>query len=67
MMNELALLYEDITSGPELPEVEWTRLRAIEFQDLLRQRIGLYDRLIKLNCVSCPDFEDHVGCLAQAG
>ena len=59
-MNELATMQEEITSLPELPEVEWTRLRALEFQEALRQRTSYTDRLVKLGCQLCDNFEDHV-------
>jgi antiviral helicase SKI2 len=59
-MNELAIMQEEITSLPELPEVEWTRLRALEFQEALRQRTSYTDRLAKLGCQLCDNFEDHV-------
>jgi antiviral helicase SKI2 len=59
-MNDLAVLHEEVSSMSELPEVEWTRMRELEFQDLLRQRIGLVDRLSKMGCQLCPDFEEHV-------
>jgi hypothetical protein len=58
--QDLAVLHEELSSLPDLPEVEWTRLRALEFQDLLRQRGVLRDRLVKMGCQLCPDFEDHV-------
>lgn len=56
------MLHEELSSMPDLPEVEWTRLRALEFQDLLRQRGVLRDRLVKMGCQLCPDFEEHVSC-----
>jgi len=62
-MNELAIMQEEITSLPELPEVEWTRLRALEFQEALRQRTSYTDRLVKLGCQLCDNFEDHVSWL----
>lgn len=58
--QDLAVLHEELSSLPDLPEVEWTRLRALEFQDLLRQRGVLRDRLVKMGCQLCPEFEEHV-------
>lgn len=60
VMHGVAEIYEEVSSLPSLPEVEWDRLRAMEFQDLLRQRTSLMDRLEKLQCTKCPDFDDHV-------
>jgi hypothetical protein len=57
---DLATMQEELTSLPELPEVEWTRLRALEFQEVLRQRTSYLDRIVKLGCQLCENFEDHV-------
>jgi antiviral helicase SKI2 len=62
-MHDLAVLHEDLASLPELPEVEWTRMRALDFQDLLKQRMILSDRIAKLGCQVCEDFDDHVSSL----
>ncbi len=59
-MEDLSVLHEELASLPSLPEVEWTRLRTMEFQDLVRQRTSLSDRLVKLGCSLCEDFDDHV-------
>jgi hypothetical protein len=53
-------MHEELTSLPELPEVEWTRLRALEFQEVLRQRTSYLERIAKLGCQLCENFEDHV-------
>ena len=59
-MQALIELQTELASLPELPEIEWTRLRAIEFQEMLRNRIALTDRIVKLECQHCPDFDKHV-------
>lgn len=56
----LKTLYQELAESPELPEVEWTRLRDLEFQEMLRHRIGLTDRLSRLGCQRCPNFEESV-------
>lgn len=59
-MHDLAVLHEDLATMSELPEAEWARMRALEFQDQLNQRISLSDRVTKLGCQLCDDFDDHV-------
>jgi antiviral helicase SKI2 len=59
-MNDLAIMHEELTSLPELPEVEWTRLRDLEFQESLRQRMSYMERISKLGCQLCENFDDHV-------
>lgn len=59
-MNELVKVQEDITSGGDLNEVDWSRLSKLEFQEQLRNRISLADRVSKLGCQLCTNFEDDV-------
>ena len=59
-MHDLAVLHEDLASLPELPEAAWSRMRALDFQDLLKQRFSLSDRVAKLTCQQCDDFDEHV-------
>lgn len=61
--QNLAALYNEFSTGP-LEEFDWSRLNKLEFQDLLRQRIGLSDRLSKLGCQLCDEFDDHVGVMS---
>lgn len=60
-MDELVKIQAQLASGDSFEEFDWSRLSKLEFQDLLRQRIALTDRISKLGCQLCKDFEDHVG------
>ncbi|KAJ7103133.1 antiviral helicase [Mycena belliarum] len=42
-----------------IPEVDWARMRALDFQDTLRSRNTLVKRLENRACLLCTDFEDH--------
>lgn len=42
-----------------VPEVEWTRLRTLEFQEALRKRNNFASQLSQFTCLSCPDFSSH--------
>lgn len=57
--QELAKIQEELTSG-DMQEFDWGRLTKLEFQDILRQRIAFVDRVSKLGCQLCDNFEDHV-------
>lgn len=59
-MNDLVKIQGDITSGGDLNEVDWSRLSKLEFQEQLRSRISLADRVSKLGCQLCENFEDDV-------
>lgn len=60
--HDLSILHEEFGGATwgDLPEVDWARIKAMEFQDLVRQRGVLMDRIMKMGCVLCPDFDDHV-------
>lgn len=58
------VLAEWLRAG-SIPEADWSRLRALEFQELLRARNELVPRLDRFACVSCPSFEDHVSRTSQ--
>lgn len=47
-------------SQPRLPEIDWSRLRALEFQDTLQSRNDLAQRLNDRACLQCPNFTTHV-------
>lgn len=59
-VNKLATIYEEMAAEPKLDEFNWARLTKMEFQQLLSQRMALTDRVSKLGCQLCKDFDDHV-------
>lgn len=65
-MNEardvlLGVLNEWLSNGSGVPEVDWkSRLKALEFQEMVRARDELVKRLPRYTCRVCPDFEEHV-------
>ncbi|WVQ67181.1 uncharacterized protein L199_005376 [Kwoniella botswanensis] len=64
-LHDLTILHEELSSVPELPEVDWSRIRAVEFVDAIRQRAILHDRLNKLGCQLCSDFQEHYSILHE--
>ena len=44
----------------EIPEVDWGRMRQLEFQEALRSRVAIAKRLEGKGCVLCQQFEEHV-------
>ncbi|GJE86219.1 antiviral helicase [Phanerochaete sordida] len=56
----LGVLHDWIAAGAGVPEVDWAaRLRALEFQEMVRARAELVRRLPGYACRACPDFEHH--------
>ncbi|WRT70395.1 uncharacterized protein IL334_007393 [Kwoniella shivajii] len=64
-LHDLTILHEDLSTLPELPEVDWSRIRTVEFQEAIRQRAILHDRLVKLGCQLCEDFQEHYAILHE--
>ena len=50
----------------DIPEVDWSRMRSLEFQETLRTRNERAKRLVAAQCTSCPEFDDHVSLVPAA-
>lgn len=50
-------------SVDQIPEVEWSRMRALEFQEALRSRNELAKQLDGKRCLECTQFKDHVSLI----
>ncbi|KAF8079036.1 antiviral helicase [Lyophyllum atratum] len=58
-VTALQILVDEWQISGEIPENEWDRMRALDFQELLQLRNGITEKLVKRSCVLCSDFEDH--------
>lgn len=60
--HDLGVMHEELggMSYKDLSEVDWSRIKQLQFQDVIRQRALTMDRLKKLGCVLCEDFDEHV-------
>ncbi|ORY28175.1 NUC185 domain-domain-containing protein [Naematelia encephala] len=65
LVHDLAILHEDLSAQDDLPEVQWTRMRGLEFQELLKQRILLTERMAKMGCQLCEHFDEHYDTLHE--
>jgi len=65
-MNEVVERLNDIvtewqtTRPTQFPEVEWSKMRMLDFQDNLRLRNAIAARLEGKSCVLCEHFDEHV-------
>ena len=63
-MNEgIAALRPHVNEWMDLgviTEIEWGRVRVLEFQDLLRSRNSLAKHLANKECLKCPEITKHV-------
>jgi antiviral helicase SKI2 len=46
-----------------IPEVDWSRMRSLNFQEVLQERQETEKKLGNQACKLCADFETHVGPL----
>lgn len=61
-LEMLKKLVEEWKTEPTLPEIDWSRIRGLDFQDTLQSRNSLAQRLTGRVCLQCPDFATHVRC-----
>jgi hypothetical protein len=55
------------TSDRKIPEVEWRKMRSLEFQETLLSRGALEKANRDRSCLLCPDFDTHVSPFARLG
>jgi antiviral helicase SKI2 len=61
-VRELEGLVNEWMLTCHIPEVEWSRIRALNFQEIYRSRDILLKNLTSKDCMSCDAFKQHV-CL----
>lgn len=70
VMNEVVEQLNDIAQEwcndptPTVPEVDWSKMKQLEFQENLRSRNSLEKRLEGKGCILCKEFQDHVCALS---
>ncbi|KAJ1552689.1 hypothetical protein HK405_010364, partial [Cladochytrium tenue] len=52
---------EEMRDSGVIPEVDWSRIREIEFQEWLAERARLLGSLPRFQCAQCPDLAEHYG------
>lgn len=60
----LDVLVKEWVSAGHIPEVEWTRIRSLDFQEALRARNQYNEKLPSKACRLCEHFDQHV-CLVM--
>jgi antiviral helicase SKI2 len=61
VIASLQTFVQEWSTASTIPEVDWSRLRALEFQELLRSRDSVVEKLRKRHKL-CPCFPEHAGC-----
>jgi antiviral helicase SKI2 len=59
-VRALEALVSDWVSSGVVPEVEWSRMRSLDFQEALRSRDELVRKIASNGCMSCASFDEHV-------
>jgi hypothetical protein len=60
-LQSLQNLVEEWLPLPTIPEVDWARMRSLDFQECFRARNELANMLSNSPCLLCNDFNEHVG------
>lgn len=60
IINSLQILVHNWKTAGTIPEVNWDRIRTLDFQEALRSRNDLAKRRQGLSCTLCSEFYDHV-------
>ncbi|SJL06398.1 related to SKI2-antiviral protein and putative helicase [Armillaria ostoyae] len=55
----LASMVRDWSSSGNIPEVEWSKIRSLNFQEVLRSRSAYVQRIQNRSCLLCEKFEEH--------
>ncbi|OBZ78640.1 hypothetical protein A0H81_01271 [Grifola frondosa] len=58
-IQSLGIVLDEWKAEGSIPEVDWNRMRSLDFQELLRSRNALAQRLTGFACTLCDDFTDH--------
>lgn len=61
-LASLQQVIEEWAGLSEIPEVDWSKMRSLDFQETLRARDALAKRLQQRACSLCSNFEQHVCC-----
>jgi antiviral helicase SKI2 len=55
------------SSYRKIPEVDWRKMRSLNFQEALQSRGALEKKNSNRSCLICPDFDVHVSLSAYPG
>ncbi len=59
-ISQLGDLANEWINNDHVPEIDWTRIRSLDFQELFNRRNIRLERLEGSACVLCKTFEAHV-------
>lgn len=60
IQNRLLDIAEEIKANGDYGELDWTKIRDLEFQEKSREKSHLMKSLRRFDCEHCPDLVDHV-------
>lgn len=63
VISVLKCIAEEWCNIGTIPEIDWNRMRMMEFQEVLQFRNSLLTQQKNKGCLLCNDFEDHVRSL----
>jgi antiviral helicase SKI2 len=60
-IKSLGILTHEWVATGHIPEVDWSKFRSLDFQETMTTRNVLQKKRGQCTCVTCPNFDDHVG------
>ena len=59
-VKSLNVMVQEWHTAGAVPEVDWSRIRSLDFQEVLKSRNESAGRLQNYACTLCSDFDHHV-------
>lgn len=59
-VKSLSIVLDQWLQSDTIPEIDWSRVRSLDFQETLGARNELVVKSAECQSVNCEDFEDHV-------
>lgn len=59
-VKSLDVMVQEWHAAGAVAEVDWSRMRSLDFQEVLKTRNEIAGRLQKYACTLCSEFEHHV-------
>ncbi len=63
LVQQLYSLAVETQQVGRVAEYDWSKIRALDFQERLRERDVLMKRLVGFQCLACPELNQHYGVI----
>ena len=67
ILSQLYDMATQVNATQDLDELDWSKLRELEFQEKYQERHSLFEYMRTFQCNQCPDFVHHVSSIFFLG